>query len=156
MTETILIVVTVNSCCHPWMWHQLTLLDRKKDHQTNLFVVIQKAAESSSTESCWWNFQFPSTKNETRFSQAKQGKAQPERFLLPFILFHELMWNRTNLPLTGLSSDTSQPRYSATVIMWFTMQSISWEYTQVSSQDLIHPENNNRNDAFRSSCTMLS
>jgi len=26
---------------------------KKKDHQTNLFVVIQKAAESSSTESCW-------------------------------------------------------------------------------------------------------
>jgi len=31
--------------------------------------------------------------------------------------------------LTGFSSETSQPRYSATVIMWFTMQSISWENT---------------------------
>ena len=47
--------------------------------------------------------------------------------------------DQTKRSLTGFSSDTSQPRYSATVIMWFTMQSISCEKTSSSSTGMTKP-----------------
>jgi len=52
-------------------------------------------------------------------------------YLIQTTKIHKPVQTKGRQLLTGLSSDTSQPRYSATVIMWFTMQSISCRNTQL-------------------------
>lgn len=59
------------------------------------------------------------------------------------------------IPRTGFSSDTSHPRYSATDIIWFTMQSISWKISKyIFTQMKMYHDSKNISNAFNENHTV--